>query len=75
MFWPEELGPISKDRCTILYVFLIFLNGFAINFFCLGVFVADSFLDLTPVLIGMVRCSRSSSILCFLMLFFLRWNI
>jgi hypothetical protein len=31
MFWPEELGPISKDRCTILSVFLIFLNGFAIK--------------------------------------------
>jgi hypothetical protein len=31
MFWPEELGPISKDICTILGVFLIFLNGFAIK--------------------------------------------
>jgi hypothetical protein len=31
MFWPEELGPISKDRCTILGVFLIFLHGFSIK--------------------------------------------
>jgi hypothetical protein len=63
-------------RIDVQYsVFFFFLNGFAINFFFLGVFVAASFLDLTPVLIGMVRCSRSSSILCLLRLFFLRWNI
>jgi hypothetical protein len=33
---------------------------------CLALFVAASFLGLTHVLIGMVRCSRTSSILCLL---------
>jgi hypothetical protein len=55
MFWPKELGPISKDRCTLLGVFFFFLNGFSIKKNCLGVFVVASFLDLTPLLIGMVR--------------------
>jgi hypothetical protein len=62
MFWPKELGPIYKDRCTILCVFF-FLNGFAIKKICLGVFVVAPSLDLTLLLIGMVRWSRSSSIL------------
>jgi hypothetical protein len=54
MFWPKELGPISKDRCTVVSVFF-FLNRFAIKKNRLGVLVATSFLDLMPLLIGMVR--------------------
>jgi hypothetical protein len=54
MFWPKELGPISKDRYTVLSV-LFFLMDLLLKKICLGVLVAASFLDLTPLLIGMVR--------------------
>jgi hypothetical protein len=36
-------------------MFFFFFNGFSIKFFFLGVLVVASFLDLTPLLIGMVR--------------------
>jgi hypothetical protein len=54
IFWPKELGPISKDRCTTLGV-LFFLNGFSIKKNFLGVFIVASFRDLTPLLIGIIR--------------------
>jgi hypothetical protein len=54
MFWPKELGPISKDRCTVLSVLFFFLNGFSIKKQFLCILVVASFLYLMPLLIGMV---------------------
>jgi hypothetical protein len=38
-------------QCSVLFYF----NGFTIKNFALGILFAASFLDLTPLLIGMVR--------------------
>jgi hypothetical protein len=73
-------GPENWVQFLRIYVqFLVFFSFFKMDFLLknifLRLFIAASLLALMNVLIGMVKFSRTSSILCLLSLYFLRWNI